>query len=136
MRSRRRFTFSTLVLVCYTLSLTASGWFHDHHHSPYREACRCCAAHASGHVAAEHGLGHDGCCDATPAVQSTDRESDSVGNGTCPVCQFLSQRTIDDRPVVEIASARLVQRLDVFCPLLVVYGPIACCQIRGPPSVA
>ncbi len=137
MGSRRSKTLSLLVLACYALSLTASGWFHEHHHSLCGQLDFSCAA--SLHDAAfggqcSSGLEHSN--HAGSAARSGGGEPRLIEDGHCLVCQFLSQRTVENGRIEAIACARLVERVVLPEPVLVAHTPVACCQIRAPPSAA
>lgn len=137
MRSRRRNSLPCLVLVGYTLSLTASGWFHDHPLGPCVESGPFCAARAGHAAGGEHCsglLGHIG--HAGAAMHSPESGPLVVQDGTCPVCQFLAQRTLGDLLIPEIACATLVEQVALPEPSLIAHSLVACCQIRAPPSAA
>lgn len=137
MGSRRRSPLPLLVLVCYTLSLTASGWFHDHHHVPSQKA-DCSGAHCADHATTcDHGSAGLGQSHrAGQIARSARSQSPSIEDGACAVCQFLSQRTVGESRVVEVVCQTLVEHVALLEPVVVVHTPVICCQIRAPPAAA
>lgn len=129
MRSSKRNAVTLLVLVCYALSLTVGGWFHDHHGGIEPGHPSCCHGHCSAADSGAHDPEHD---DTSPSVERGARAVEAAHD--CAVCQFLSQRIVPARPPQEIQTAAMVEELSLPRTAILPLRPVSPWLSRGPPA--
>lgn len=124
---------SALMTVSYLLTVTMASLFHNHAISGGGGCCHePSPAHESSHDC-HHGESDEH--SSPPNTHGISGQCSSDGN-SCPVCQFLGQKTAPAAELALVFSGALVQKAVLPAPASMVVGVFSAWHSRGPPVLA